>query len=220
MSDCDFFESALQKPKITGDQEAKFSVAYTGAVGQVNQLEYLLDAALACQNARIPANFLVAGEGALLQQIHQKAKKMSLANIEFLGHLDKKKVRDVLRRSDAVYISFKNIPVLETNSPNKFFDGLAAGKICITNTRGWVKDIIESAECGFYADPDHPAQFAEKIMALLNDPATASSYKANARKLAKAQFSRSKITTEVIRVISPQTISNKLNRESAYSLTH
>ena len=86
----------------------------------------------------------------------------------------------------------------ETNSPNKFFDGLAAGKICITNIRGWVKDIIESEECGFYADPEHPVEFAEKIKALANDPVTASRYKKNARNLAETKFSRPGITKKVI----------------------
>jgi glycosyltransferase involved in cell wall biosynthesis len=220
MSDCDFFRPGPKQPDMENDREIPFTIAYTGAVGPVNHLEYLLNAAKACQNARLPVHFLVAGDGARLKHMRKQAEAQSLTNVEFLGHLNKEKIRTILNRSDAVYICFKRIPVLETNSPNKFFDGLASGKICITNIRGWLKDIIESEKCGFYANPDDPVQFSEKIRALLNDPATVAIYKKNARNLAESRFSRKLITEKVSKVIELQDHTDQANRESVYTLTH
>jgi hypothetical protein len=49
-----------------------------------------------------------------------------------------------------VLISFCDFPALEAGSPNKFFDGLAAGKIIITNYKSWISDLIIEHNCGFY----------------------------------------------------------------------
>jgi hypothetical protein len=55
--------------------------------------------------------------------------------------------------TDASFIFYKPVPVLETGSPNKFFDGLAAGKLIIINFGGWIKTEIEENKCGVYVNP-------------------------------------------------------------------
>ncbi|MBY0426572.1 MAG: glycosyltransferase family 4 protein, partial [Cytophagales bacterium] len=200
MSDCERFlptEKDIENESVYGTKD-KFVVSYTGATGFSNHLEYLLDAALACQTQNLNhIQFLIAGEGSQTEILHKKALEMGLQNLQFLGPLNKFEIEALLNVTDAVYISFAQFPILETNSPNKFFDGLAAGKIMISNTGGWIKDLIEGYAMGFYYDPNKPAAFAEELGKISSDPFRMVEMKKNARKLAEERFSVKKLTQEI-----------------------
>ena len=198
MADCDFF-NPVPKPLDLVNQwqlEEKFVISYTGAAGAANHLEFLLAAARACQQFALPVAFLVAAQGSQLEMLKQKAK--SLNNLRFLPFGGKEKVWRYLAVSDAVYISFAPKPVLQTCSPNKLFDGLAAGKLCIVNTRGWLKELVEEQQCGFYAPPETPEQFVALLQPYLQQPQLLRQAQANARVAAETIFSRERITAQII----------------------
>lgn len=198
MADCHFF-NPVPKPLDLVRQwqlEEKFVISYTGAAGAVNHLEYLLAAAQACQQAALPVEFLVAAQGSHLKVIKQMAK--SLSNIRFMPFGGKDKVWQYLAVSDAVYTSFAPKPVLQSCSPNKFFDGLAAGKLCIVNTRGWLKELVEEQQCGFYAPPEAPEQFVEQLQPYLQQPLLLNQAQANARRTAETHFSRQGIAAQLV----------------------
>ena len=67
---------------------------------------------------------------------------------------------EVVNCCDASMTSFLDLPILYTNSPNKLFDSLSAGKPIIVNSAGWTKDLVENENCGFYVDPNNPEDFA------------------------------------------------------------
>ena len=70
---------------------------------------------------------------------------------------------NLLEQSDAVYVSFKDVKVLGTGSPNKFFDSLAAGKLTIINFDGWIKQLITKNKCGFHHNPHSSTAFVRKL---------------------------------------------------------
>lgn len=141
--------------------EGHLVISYFGTVGLANELEYLIDAANAVKNEKI--KFLVAGGGARYNAIKKMAEKYALQNMMFFEHRNKFELEELVNITDAIYVSFKNVPVLASGSPNKFFDGLAAGKMVIINFQGWIKELIEKERCGFYYQPTESAQFLEKI---------------------------------------------------------
>jgi hypothetical protein len=71
--------------------------------------------------------------------------------------------------TDAAFVCYKNVPILETGSPNKYFDGLAAGKLIVINFGGWIRKEIEEKQCGIYADPQQPTDFVKKIRPFICD---------------------------------------------------
>ena len=206
MADCSFFtfepkdKSLLKKFDVA---ESQFVVSYFGAVGLVNHLEYLLDAALFFQKKKAKVKFFIAGKGSELKKISAKANDLGLKNTVILGHASKYEIRDLLNISDAAYISFLQSKILETNSPNKFFDALAAGKIVVTNTKGWIKDLIDKNECGFYANPDSPEEFYNKLQPYLTDENFIEQTKLNSRKLAQDNFSRDSLSRLLVSNIIP-----------------
>jgi glycosyltransferase involved in cell wall biosynthesis len=205
MADCDFFD--LKEKPVLMQKTNPFTISYIGAVGQVNQLEQLVEVARYFQEKQLKGVFFqIVGKGNAYRQVQQLAQGYQLKNITFLPHVDKYTLREMLSLTDAVYISFARKPVLETSSPNKFFDALAAGKMCITNTGGWIKELIEETGCGFYASADEPDTFYRKLLPYLASKRKLKEAKEAARQLAETQFSREILTQRFITLFPQQKV--------------
>jgi len=217
MADCRFFSTSAKNTyhELQFGVSDKFVVTYYGAIGKVNQLQNLLDAAEACQQKMLhEVVFLVVGTGSELENIRQQATKRKLRNLQFIPFQNKYGLLSVLNVTDAAYISFASLPVLQHCSPNKLFDALAAGKLCITTVSGWMQDLLEENECGFYADPAQPEAFVQKIAPFVTDRDKLSEYQANARQLAESQFNREKQVEKLVEMLEGQ----KAPAAKAYTL--
>ena len=198
MADCEFFYPK-EKPKKLLDQlgiSTEFVVAYLGTAGRANHLDYLLKVAQELHKTKLPAAIVVAAAGSELEWLKAEVFKSKLSNVLFVPYTDKIGVQELLAASDAVYISFMKVPILASGSPNKFFDGLAAGKVIITNFGGWVKNEIDHAHCGFSYNPEQPSEFISMLNPYLVDKKLTATTQKNARKLAEEKYSRSLLVAE------------------------
>ena len=198
MSDCEFFMPSADLP-TQFDQENPFVINYCGAIGRANHLEYLLDLARLIDEKTLPIQIQIMGEGAAKERL--QAASTTLKCVKWVKPGGKMEVRDVLSRSQAVYISYASYPVLETGSPNKLFDGLAAGMLIILNFGGWMKQLIEEHECGIAYDPKRPECCVELLSPFLQSPFLLSEYQKHARKLAEDQFEVGKLTARAVQLI-------------------
>jgi glycosyltransferase involved in cell wall biosynthesis len=204
LSDCTFFEKKdkkntvlLQKHKIGN----AFVIAYFGATGKINALEYFLDLVKVSEDHKQDIRFFIIGDGAMLSRLKRIAENRNLKTIEFLPHMDKFRLKEYLSICDAAYISFINNPVMKLNSPNKFFDALASGKMVITNTKGWIHDLVKENECGFYLDPENPQDFISMIKPFLVESQILKQQD-NARKLAEKSFDKDKRIKELLNFLT------------------
>lgn len=194
MADTEFYTPHVQKSEAILQEfnlDKKLTITYIGTLGKANDLRKMLRLAQWWQaNAPYSAQFVIAGAGAEQSLLEDFIQKNKLQNVRLLGHQNRMQVRDLLAVSDFSYISFADFPILQTNSPNKFFDSIAAGLPCLINVRGWILDEIRRADCGFYADPhDHRHTF-EQINALWQNPEVYAQTRQNARTLAEKKFSK------------------------------
>lgn len=212
ISDCNYFNSEGKDIKNTfyfGTTD-KFVVSYIGAIGKVNSLNSLLDVALECKNQNLKeVIFIIAGKGRELSNIKSRAKELKLNNIRFVGFLDREETKKLLNVTDASFISFEDKSILETNSPNKFFDSIAAGKICIVNNKGWIKELIEENSIGFYYSRKQPKAFVEKIKPFANNIVLNNEAKIASRQLAVSEFSREIITKKFIETFDLENLKKK-----------
>lgn len=220
MADCEFFQKELKDPKLIEFYHAEhpFVVTYLGSIGQTNHLEFLLNIAEKCQEKQLNVNFKIVGQGARLREIKQMAYRSQLNNVEFIGHQNKEGVKRILNITDATYVSFKDIPVLATNSPNKLFDSLASGKLTIVNTPGWTKDLVEKYQCGFYADPQNPLEFIQKLNPFLSQKELLEEYKNNSRSIAEKLYSKRVQVEKIAGILDNQT-TIKISEDEVYILT-
>jgi glycosyltransferase involved in cell wall biosynthesis len=197
-------------------EEGEKGVIYSGAIGKANHLEYLVEIARESEKVQLPLRFFIVGDGSEKERIEKMARGYSITNITFLPFLPKTEMPRLLNIMDFSYISYLNVVELGTGSPNKLFDSLASAKVCIVNSEGWMRAMVESEECGFYVDPSKPEEFLEKIAPFLDDEGLLKKYKQNARHVAERSYSRELICGKLLGIVNEieRKFANGLNAKS------
>lgn len=195
MADCDFYAPHAKDPQVEQrfGLTGKFVVVYAGALGVANGLHHLLACAAEAQRFLLPVSILVCGDGAMLEQLKQETTKQNLSNVSFTGFLDRGGVKEILKAADAVFVSYLPAPILETGCPNKYFDGLASGKLIIVNFGGWIRTEIERTGCGVYIDQKNADSFVQQLLPMINDKSRLQEAQHKARQLGQQRYSRKQI---------------------------
>ena len=220
MADCDFFKIEQKDPRLLEFYHVAqpFVITYFGNIGISNHLEFFLELAAEASKEKLSIDFKIVGTGPRLRNIKQLSYTKKLTNVEFIPYQNKEGVKDILNITDATYTCFANLPILATNSPNKLFDSLAAGKLTVVNTPGWTKDLVTSNKCGFYTDPLNPRDFIEKIKPFLTDKVLLETYMKNARKTAETKYSRNLQVAKLISILRNE-YPSKISGAEVYTLT-
>jgi glycosyltransferase involved in cell wall biosynthesis len=201
-----FADNQFFKPEpIRNRKSDKFTVLYTGAMGIANGLESVLLLAKRAQSELPSLRFRFMGDGAERPRLVALAKDWQLSNVEFIPHQDKVSVLNLLDDADAILVSYAPYSKLGTGSPNKFFDGLAAGKPIILNAPGWMQQLIIDQNCGFYYPPQHPDRFFEQIRPLVSDTELRRNAALNARKLAERAFDKNHLLAKLLYFLEKET---------------
>lgn len=180
----------------------KFNIIHFGSMGIANGLSYLIETAKLFHERSIDdVNFVFMGDGATLPLLKSMVEKYGLLNVRFLGNHKMNIVSEVVNICDMSIISFLDLPILYTNSPNKLFDSLSAGKPVIVNSAGWTKDLVEKYNCGFYVDPNDPQDFFDKILDCKNNTELIEQWGRNARQLSIDVFDKSKLSSNVADIL-------------------
>lgn len=201
ISHCDFFDHKVSMK--TFNSQNPFQVGYIGTVGKANNLEYLVAAAKYSSRQDKPIVYHIMGEGAQLSKVRRASYR--LKNVVFHNFGSQNDVKELIEQMDAVYISFLNVSVLNTGSPNKFFDGLAAGKLIIVNFKGWIRDVVEKNGCGFYAPPLKPEKLCAQIEDYIQNNSKLMKAQRNSRKMAEKFYDKNLLISKLIKIIHNET---------------
>ena len=183
-------EHNLELLKELNMDSNSFKVIYFGAMGEANAIEYIMATiSLLKENAEI--EFIFIGSGSKKDYVVETITNKKLKNVTYLGHFPMEKTSEIVNLCDVSLVTFSNIPILYTNSPNKLFDSLSAGKPIIVNSPGWTKELVEENNCGIFVDPKSPEDFVEKLLELKNSPERLKIMGENSRKLAETVYDKS-----------------------------
>lgn len=195
-------EPNLEIAKQFGIDLTKFNVIHFGSMGRANGLQYIIEAAKCLRDLNDDdVRFIFMGDGATLPELKEMTEHYQLKNVLFLGNHPMNIVVEVVNICDASMTSFLNLPILKTNSPNKLFDSLSAGKPIIVNSAGWTKDMVENDDCGFFVDPDSPKDFAHKILEIKDNKDILKRWGENARKLSIEVYDKDILAAKVANII-------------------
>jgi glycosyltransferase involved in cell wall biosynthesis len=171
-------------------------------MGEANAMDVLVETAAELQSSSsLPIKFLLVGQGKHAEAVRARAQDLGLQNIVFAGSVPRADVPDLLRLGDVCLVLFKNVPVLGTNSPNKLFDALAAGRPVVVNSDGWTRALVERHCVGVRAEPGSARSLAARLVWLAENPMAVQEMGRNARRLAEEEFDRDKLGVEFERVL-------------------
>lgn len=193
--------------KKLGLNSKSFKIIHFGSLGLANGAKTIIESAKLLINDD-SIEFLFVGGGSTEGLLKEECFKNSLKNVKFLGFFPMNETSEIVNLSDVSIISFKDLPILYTNSPNKLFDSLSAGKPIIVNSAGWTKDLVEIHNCGYYVNPNYPQELVDKIKYLQSHPESVKTMGDNARKLAEEQYDKSILSKHFVNVVNKINVSN------------
>ncbi|HRN54819.1 MAG TPA: glycosyltransferase family 4 protein [Agriterribacter sp.] len=190
-------------------KEDSFKAIYFGALGLANGAEIIIDAAILLK--RDPSvEFIFLSKGSTEAGLIEKCKNAGLSNVRFPGLFPMKETSEIVNLCNVSLVTFKDLPILYTNSPNKLFDSLSAGKPIIVNSAGWTKQMVEENNCGFYVDPHQPQELVDKIKLLQANPELALQMGKKARELAATTYDKSLLCGQFVKVINSLKTGNQV----------
>jgi glycosyltransferase involved in cell wall biosynthesis len=183
-----------------GLKKDSFKIVHFGSLGLANGAHSIIESAKLLKD-REDIEFLFVGGGSTEKDLVDEVEENNLKNVKFLGKFPMTDVSEIVNFSDVSMISFLDLPILYTNSPNKLFDSLSAGKPIIVNSAGWTKDIAEKYHCGYYVNPNRPEELVQKVLHLKDNPELVKSMGQNARKLAETVYDKSILCKKFVEAI-------------------
>jgi glycosyltransferase involved in cell wall biosynthesis len=202
-ADLDLFHPGPKDPELVERFALgnRFVVGYAGAIGPSNALEAQVPEAarMLKERGRHDIAFLIAGEGKSLPDLQRLTT--DLENVLLIGPVPKREVPRLTRTADVLMTLFADVPILATNSPNKFFDALASGRPVIVNQPGWTRALVEDNDAGVWVPGRDGRAMADAIEALADDAERVARMGRNARTLAEREFSRDDQADRLILVL-------------------
>jgi len=182
----------------------KLVLLHTGAMGKVNGLDFVINAA---ERLKDHSNimFVLIGDGNQKPFLESRVKKLGLTNVEILSSVPKRELSDLYAAADIGLVIIGNFPIIEHNSANKYFDSLSAGKPVLLNYSGWQRKILEDNEAGFGCDLCNLDQFVEKVLHLNSHRQQIEQMGQNARRVAVEKFNRDQLAKQTLELISSVT---------------
>lgn len=179
----------------------KYAV-YTGNIGRVNNSRWLYEAARALKGlGRDDIKIVLIGEGQEREQLETMAMNEGVDNFIRLGLMPKKDLVAYVQHAMVSLVPLKGTPVLNTSSPNKFFESLAAGVPVVQNTTGWMKDFLLENEVGFTVHPDDPEELANLLIELDSHPEKLKTMGQQAAAIARTKFDKDVLALKMLNAL-------------------
>jgi len=185
----------------------KFVGLYAGAHGISNDLGVVLETAKMLQYVTVISDiqFVLLGDGKEKANLQAQADEMGLTNVTFIPSVPKSEIPGALAAADACIAILKPLEEYKTTYPNKVFDYMAAGRPVALAIDGVIREVVEAAGCGIFAEPGNPSALAEAIRLLAADKERARRMGMKGRAYLEEHFSRAAIGEKLLNLLDEMT---------------
>jgi glycosyltransferase involved in cell wall biosynthesis len=162
----------LREPVPERRHGRRHLVGYVGVMGKQEGIPYLLEAVrvIVRDLERDDVHFTLIGGGPELEALIEETESLGIASfVDFTGRAPDDELLDVLNTADVCVNPDEHNPMNDKSTMNKIMEYMALGKpiVQFDLTEGRVS----AQDASLYAKPNDARDLAEKIVALLDDPA-------------------------------------------------
>jgi glycosyltransferase involved in cell wall biosynthesis len=179
--------------------EGRRVVLYAGTLGRANDIPTLLAAAELLATQRPEMVWLFMGLGFDEPRVREAAARCPA--IRLVPPQPRHAVFSWFRLAEVSVVSFLGLPVLDANSPAKFYDSLAVGTPVIVTNNGWTRNLVETYGCGWFSPPSDAPALAGLLQALLDQPEQLRAAGAAGRQVAATAFDRQHLAATVQQIL-------------------
>ncbi len=160
----DLFSTQVEVDLETYGLVPKKYAIYAGNIGKVNNVEWMVDAAVLLTESNSDIKIVFVGDGQLKDAMLKRKEEEKIENLIFIPLIPKNQLVGFIQHAMVSLVPLANTPVLSTSSPNKLFESIAAGVPVIITTEGWMKEFVELENVGMYVDPDSSMNLSTALM--------------------------------------------------------
>ena len=143
-----------------------FKIMYTGNLGEAQNFEIILDAAIKLKNQK-NIKWVFVGSGRKLDFIENTIKTHQLEEtVYLLGSYPLSSMPFFFNESDVMLVSLKNEAIFNITVPAKLQAYMAFGKPIIGLLKGEGATIIEDANCGYVCSQSNSSELVDLILKL------------------------------------------------------
>lgn len=154
-------EKIIQEITITEEDIDSFDLYYTGAIGDVNALEFLIEAARLTKDNKI-IKYHIVGDGPRKTYLQELAN--GLSNVFFYEKVTRNEVNEILKRANAVFIGAYDKCIYKYGvAANKFNDYMLARKPIISSSN-IDDDPVLISKSGIQVRAESPEDIARAII--------------------------------------------------------
>jgi UDP-N-acetylmuramyl pentapeptide phosphotransferase/UDP-N-acetylglucosamine-1-phosphate transferase/glycosyltransferase involved in cell wall biosynthesis len=182
--------------------DGRFVCAYVGTIGMASGLDVVLRAAaqLAARQ-RHDIHFLIAGDGAVREELEAEAARAGLSNVTFTGRLDKALIPALLASVDVALVHLKKRDLFTTVMPSKIFEAAAMAKPIILGVEGYAAELVQRAGCGICIEPENEAELIAAVEQLIDTPAFGATLGRAGRDYFVRRFDRAALAGDYLELI-------------------
>ena len=175
---------------------------YGGTFGKINGVTYLVEIAKRLYEISPEIRILLVGDGIEREVVQNAAHEAGILNknIFIENAINKSKIPALFAAANISSSLFIDLPEMQANSANKFFDSLASGTPILLNYGGWQAKLVEENECGIVAWNKSTHEVASLVAEKMYDIQWLKVAGENARKLAE-YFDRDKLASQLEQVL-------------------
>ncbi|HEU4348909.1 MAG TPA: glycosyltransferase family 4 protein [Actinoplanes sp.] len=196
-------------------------IVYTGALGMVNGVEYLIRAARRMRDLDPEVQVLIVGHGKEWEDTKQLAAEHGLLDrtVRMWPMVPKSELPVILGAATMSTSFVRPIRALWDNSANKFFDALAAGRPIAINYGGWQADLLRESGAGLVLDPYDADEAGALLAGHARDEVWLKEARESAHRLAVEQFSRDLLFARFEAVLNRSAAAGRRGRRTAGALS-
>lgn len=153
-------------------------ILYAGRIYWHKGIDYLIEA-FALVEKQFDIKLKLAGLGDL-DLYKEKAKKLGIKNIEFLGSVDNDKMPEIMGKAKIFVLP----TVTREGHPKALIEAMACGCACIATDVPGNKELIKNGENGLLVRPKDSNSLKEAIIRIIKDENLRSNLSEKARKMA------------------------------------
>ena len=179
---------AIRQLRKQHNLEHKRIILYAGTLGRANAIPDLVQLAGRMVH-RKDVHFVFLGEGYYEHML--KKASATQPNLSILPSVPRHDIFRWFAMADLSLVSFIDLPVLQANSPAKFFDSLASGTPVLVTNPGWTRSFVETHKCGWYAPIQELDAMVRCIEKVLDAPEERKGMGQRGKAIAATHFDRS-----------------------------
>lgn len=149
--------------------EGRNIVLYFGAMGEANNLDVIVDAAIHCQDEK--TLFVLIGDGMKRSHIESRVAALEVDNVLLLTPVSKDLARGFINAADLCLVTLQDIPLFKGAIPTKLLDYMACGRPVLCGIGGEAAEIVKAAHAGVIFTPNSALQLSTFVTELMSDEA-------------------------------------------------